>query len=660
MGQTRIALLLAVGASLTAGTSAGILAEAPKPKVEASATVTVTAEASPVELDKTPNPVKVIDGKAIQASGARTLDQLLETVLPGQLLPYGGPGTSSGLYLGGARAQDVVVLLDGIRITDPSGMSPSFSDFSLEGIDRVEILQGPASTRYGSDTHGGVVALYSAGPAKEGFSGNAMVGLGTRGIRKAQVSPTYGWRSGWVRAGVAMSEEEQSIPADDPFRTISTSLGLGQQIGEEGLLTLNYLNHYRSTPLPFAGTYASTFPYAYTSVFDASRENSQRDQSFIGTYRQSFGKIWSFEMSLGHVAQDRVEPGMNLGDPSDRYQGQRNQAVASLAWTPLKSFRASLLLDHSGEKAILTGEEAKGTHDAVALELSHEWDFGLRAVISGREQWDSLDYHYSDGTPLPDRDTSHFTYKAGLNWRLQESLRVYASYGTSYNAPALYQITHNLSGGYGDIGNERSKGAQVGISYANGPWSAKVEASRTIYDQIVAYVDLGNWAYRYENASGLRIQGVEGSLKYTAPRWSLEGFARSQEARNTSRPESSQFTSSGATGRPFFSGGMKGSATCGEWRFDARWTYIGSSYQYSDLDSSVVGTHTHYNDLALGLTWSPTKALSLAVKGEHLLQKAWSREDWLTGKLLGKNDACLVPNYPTQARTVTLEARYSF
>ena len=230
MGKRSLLFILAAGAPLWATED-----QAPKSKAEASATVTVTAEASPVEVRKTPNPVKVIDAEAIRRSGAKNLAELLQQVLPGQVLSYGGPGTVGSLYLGGARAQDVVVLLDGIRITDASNLNPDFSTFSLEGIERVEILEGPASTRYGSDTHGGVVALYSAGPVKAGFSGQALLGAGNRGTDFGQVAPAYSWGSGWARLDLRARRQDQSTETTHPFREDGGALSVGQQVGESGL-----------------------------------------------------------------------------------------------------------------------------------------------------------------------------------------------------------------------------------------------------------------------------------------------------------------------------------------------------------------------------------------------------------------------------------------
>ena len=351
---------------------------------------------------------------------------------------------------------------------------------------------------------------------------------------------------------------------------------------------------------------------------------------------------------------------MSQGDPNQDWRGQRTQAGGSLTWAPAKGVQANLLMDHMGESADLSGDRAKGTHDAAALELSWEWESGLRAVTSGRYQKDTIEYAFAAGSPLPKRDSDRFVYKAGLNWLSKGGLRFYASYGTSYNTPDLTKLTHNLAMGYGDLGNETSHGGQIGATLERGPWMFKLEASRTLYDQVINYLDLGYPNYKYENGTNLRVQGVEGSVAYAGQGWRLEGFARSQEARNLSQAVDRQLITSGALGRPFFSGGLRAAATRGNWKLAGRWAFTGSSYQYFDDLGGVDGERTHFNDLAVNLTWTPWRPLSLTLRGEHLLQRAWSKEDWLAGRLLRKNDAYLLPVFPAQGPTVSLEARYRF
>lgn len=656
MKATRILLILALGANLSAETAEP--AERPKPKTDAAATVTVTAESAPVDLVKTPNPVKVLDSEAIRRSGARTLGDLLAQVFPGQIQAYGGAGTTASLYLGGTRARDVVVLLDGIRITDAAGLNADFGTFGLEGIERVEILSGPASTRYGSDTHGGVVALYSAGPSKQGLSGEALLGFGNRGVKQGQLSPAFGWGSGWARLDLRGGREDQSTETANPFRSTGAALNLGQQVGSNGVAALTYRNHFQGTPIPYDGGYPPP-NYGFSRIYSPNRESTLRNEQFIGSYRQSFGDALLAEFSAGQSLQDRVEPG--FGSSPDRYHSQRNQGVATLTWTPSAGLRVSGMLDANDEVSTTPGgDRAEGKHLALGLEGAFDLTDSFRIVASLRNQKDRIAYRFADGSTVPERSTSATVGKLGINWLVTSSARLYASYGNSYNTPDLFSLTYHFTKRVGDLQNEKSKTIQIGGAIEQGPWSAKLEASRTSYGSVVFYVPLPWPDDHYENGTNLRAQGIEGSVAFKRSDWMIQAFARSQEARNQSQPMEEQLKTGGAIGRPFFTGGLRGSAAIGDWDLFARWSWVGSSYQYFDDLGSVSGARTHFNDLSLGVTRKLAERLSLEARGEHLLQPRWTKEDWIEGKRFRENDAYLVPTFPAPGPTLTVAMRYRY
>ena len=93
-------------------------------------------------------------------------------------------------------------LLDGLRISDASGLGVDLNQMDVSSVERLEVISGPASSLYGSDAHGGVMALYSPGSAPEGFSGSLAGTFGTRGRGAGSFAPAYGWKGGWVRASL--------------------------------------------------------------------------------------------------------------------------------------------------------------------------------------------------------------------------------------------------------------------------------------------------------------------------------------------------------------------------------------------------------------------------------------------------------------------------
>ncbi len=159
--------------------------------------------------------VSVIDRAAIERTSAGTVAELLRTVPGVTVTERGGAGGQAQVSLRGAEAQHTLVLIDGLRVNDPSSARADFdfAQFSLTDVERIEILRGPQSAVYGSDAMGGVINIITRRPATaarasatvEGGSygtrrASASVGGGANGI-SALFSGTYFASNGFSRVG---------------------------------------------------------------------------------------------------------------------------------------------------------------------------------------------------------------------------------------------------------------------------------------------------------------------------------------------------------------------------------------------------------------------------------------------------------------------------
>jgi outer membrane receptor protein involved in Fe transport len=143
-------------------------------------------------LDEAPGIVSIITREEIENSGARTLDDLLIFV-PG-ITPGQDEQNARGYGVRGLWAMEgkMLVLLDGVRMNEPLYGNTIFArQFSVDLIERIEIIRGPASAVYGEFGELAVLNIVSRGPGEKGGAVYATGGQGRETYNRRTASA--GW-----------------------------------------------------------------------------------------------------------------------------------------------------------------------------------------------------------------------------------------------------------------------------------------------------------------------------------------------------------------------------------------------------------------------------------------------------------------------------------
>lgn len=191
--------------------------------------IVVTALRSPVEQSVVSATVTVLDEEAIRAQQPIALTDLLLRTPGISLSRNGGFGTATSLRIRGADSSQTVMVIDGVRISDPSatGGGYSFSNLLIDDIERVEILRGPQSILWGSDAIGGVVNVLTR-RAEQPLEGSMAVEAGSHATVNAQAGVGgAGSLLDWRVAGSAFTTDGISARSngteDDGYRRVSAS-----------------------------------------------------------------------------------------------------------------------------------------------------------------------------------------------------------------------------------------------------------------------------------------------------------------------------------------------------------------------------------------------------------------------------------------------------
>jgi len=120
----------------------------------------VTAGLEPISIRDVASSVTVITREEIDQRQVKYLADLLRSVPGFSVSQAGGPGSQTQVRVRGAEANQLLVLIDGIRANDPASNDEFQFQYALtSNIERIEIIRGPQSATWGTDALAGVINI---------------------------------------------------------------------------------------------------------------------------------------------------------------------------------------------------------------------------------------------------------------------------------------------------------------------------------------------------------------------------------------------------------------------------------------------------------------------------------------------------------------------
>lgn len=189
-------------------------------------TITVSGTKTARRINEIAASVTTITSERIDALGANNIRDILRYE-PGVSVEGSGRYGLSSFNIRGINGDRVLILVDGIPIADEFSFGPNLSarrDFvDVDLIQSVDIVRGPASTLYGSDAIGGVVAFQTKDPKdlipdNDAFAGRAKLGYVSQSNESYANAMLAGLEGNWqwlLNATIREGEETRSFYDDN-------------------------------------------------------------------------------------------------------------------------------------------------------------------------------------------------------------------------------------------------------------------------------------------------------------------------------------------------------------------------------------------------------------------------------------------------------------
>jgi outer membrane cobalamin receptor len=133
-------------------------------------------ETLPQELEKYGSELEVVDSETIRNNVYIDAQQALQMQVPGLFVaPRGGPFSYMDISLQGSRTQDMLLLVDGVRINNRLYATTMSDTLPASMVERIEVLKGGQGLFYGTQSAAGVVNMVTRGYTDD-FNGMVTVG----------------------------------------------------------------------------------------------------------------------------------------------------------------------------------------------------------------------------------------------------------------------------------------------------------------------------------------------------------------------------------------------------------------------------------------------------------------------------------------------------
>ncbi len=230
--------------------------------------IVVTASGTSQPASEVGQAITIIDAAKLETSQTAVISDILRTVPSVSVARNGGVGAATSIFIRGGDSSQTLVIIDGVRINDPSSPNAAF-DFGalLTGnIDRVEVLRGPNSVIWGSQAIGGVVSIQTIEPtSKFGVSARAEYGFSNTAQAQATISGTSGIVSGSLGGGYYRTDGISALAAGtekDGYENVSANGKLKVALSDD--ISVNLRGYYNKGKVEFDdqfGATPDTFPF---------------------------------------------------------------------------------------------------------------------------------------------------------------------------------------------------------------------------------------------------------------------------------------------------------------------------------------------------------------------------------------------------------------
>lgn len=468
--------------------------------VETLSEIQLSSNRMPVNLSETGMHYTIITAKDIKHLPVQNVNELLAYVSGVDIRQRGPMGTQADIGIRGSTFDQVLVMVDGVRMSDPqTGHHQMNLPVPLQMIERIEIIRGTAARRYGLNALGGVVNIITKKTSDTPFAFEAF------GMQVSGLSPNEGLNGGirlfgshasqgWNIMGGAEGLRGNGYRHNTDFEQLRTYVKVSKE-SEIGSFSL------------FGGSNNNDFGAGlfYAAPRDANaREtvNTQFINAQLVAHLSPVDKLTlnaSSRWNYDHYIFTKVNPTLY----QNKHQNQAIQIEASY----LHEFQDSRLSIGFESRSERIRSNNLGDHQREIVgaygEYIKEWfpdfttTFGAYALHT-----DFVGFQVYPG--------------AEFQWRWTESSALWGNLGTGQRLPTYtdWYYSDPANSSNPNLRSERAHNSELGYRFQKGLVSAQISIFQKSYTDMIDWVRASpNDLWTPNNIANLTFRGAEWEFK---------------------------------------------------------------------------------------------------------------------------------------------------
>lgn len=424
-----------------------------QPKDLNDPSIIVTASRATTAAREIGSAITVLSHADMVRHQAIFLKDVLQDV-PGVLISSDRPGNLTNVSIRGSNNDEVLWLVDGIELGDPSSTSTAYTPTHLISTDigRVEVLRGNQSSLYGSDAIGGVINIITRRATEEGVEVTAEAEGGSHGMLNGGASILG--KSGPVDFRLTATGYRHDGPSLTDPRTATRPVTEDDEYWRYGFSGRGGVEASENLSFSVTGFWLNSFTDLDNTTSDNLNTLKTKEYAFAGQslYKSSDDRLKVKLTGSRYVAR-RLYFGTFNRPEGDLYKGTKDNLALDISYDTggivslaaggnLEREKTDQITNYSGD--FLAKVNTKSAYGEIALRPAAGLTVTGAARIDDNSRFGTFD-----------------TYRGTVAY-VTGPLKLRASYGTGAKAPGLYQL-FDPTYGNPNLQAEKSRGGDIGF-----------------------------------------------------------------------------------------------------------------------------------------------------------------------------------------------------